>query len=185
MEQETISHKCNVCCCDYTDDEGGIQGYFGILPVSFCPTCFSSMCDMAGQFMDQEIEAEPKDSVFDYLRGHQYIVINACHGGFGLSRDGVLLYLDKTGVSYKFKDQPDREQQLKRGSKIIVNNREFSSRAIARDDPALVSVVKELGVNSNGEFAELKIVKIPAGVEWVIEEYDGIEWVAEKHRTWD
>jgi hypothetical protein len=47
LREET--HKCNVCSCQFTDDEGGIQGYFGILPVSFCPTCYSSMCDMVEQ----------------------------------------------------------------------------------------------------------------------------------------
>jgi hypothetical protein len=53
--QETVdAHRCSVCSCDYTDDEGGIQGYFGILPVSFCPTCFSCMCDMANQFIQPE-----------------------------------------------------------------------------------------------------------------------------------
>jgi len=30
----------------------------------------------------------------------------------------------------------------------------------------------------------LKIVEIPADVDWVLMEYDGCEWVAEKHRTW-
>lgn len=25
---------------------------------------------------------------------------------------------------------------------------------------------------------------IPDDVEWEIEEYDGLEWVSEKHRTW-
>jgi hypothetical protein len=50
------SHKCTVCSCDYTDDEGGVQGHFGILPVSFCPTCFSCMCDMASQFITDEEE---------------------------------------------------------------------------------------------------------------------------------
>jgi hypothetical protein len=49
-------HKCNVCQCDFTDDEGGIQGYFGILPVAFCPTCYASMCDMVGQCDDREWE---------------------------------------------------------------------------------------------------------------------------------
>jgi hypothetical protein len=52
-------HQCNVCSCDYSDDEGGVQGHFGMLPVSFCPTCFSSMCDMANQYMEidqEEIE---------------------------------------------------------------------------------------------------------------------------------
>jgi hypothetical protein len=49
-------HKCNVCACDFTDDEGGIQGYFGMLPVAFCPTCYTSMYDMVTQ--DLEIKDE-------------------------------------------------------------------------------------------------------------------------------
>lgn len=49
-------HVCNVCQCDFTDDEGGIQGYLGILPVAFCPTCFAGLCDMVGQLDDREWE---------------------------------------------------------------------------------------------------------------------------------
>ena len=49
-------HKCNVCQCDFTDDEGGIQGYLGILPVAFCPTCFAGLCDMVEQMNDREWE---------------------------------------------------------------------------------------------------------------------------------
>jgi hypothetical protein len=30
----------------------------------------------------------------------------------------------------------------------------------------------------------LKIVEVPADVEWVIDVYDGNEHVAEAHRTW-
>ena len=30
-------------------DEGGVQGDFGIMYMSFCPTCFASMCDMVEQ----------------------------------------------------------------------------------------------------------------------------------------
>jgi len=45
------NHKCSVCSCEFTDDEGGIQGHFGILPVAFCPTCLSCMVDMAGQIL--------------------------------------------------------------------------------------------------------------------------------------
>lgn len=44
-------HICNVCECEYTDAEGGVEGYFGIIPVEFCPFCFSSMCDMVSQYM--------------------------------------------------------------------------------------------------------------------------------------
>jgi len=54
FEHVGTEHKCNVCQCDFTDDEGGIQGYFGILPVAFCPTCYASMCDMVGQLDERE-----------------------------------------------------------------------------------------------------------------------------------
>jgi len=49
-------HKCNVCQCDFTDDEGGVQGYLGILPVAFCPTCFAGLCDMVEQMNNREWE---------------------------------------------------------------------------------------------------------------------------------
>ena len=49
-------HQCNVCQCDFTDDEGGVQGYLGILPVAFCPTCFAGLCDMVGQLNEREWE---------------------------------------------------------------------------------------------------------------------------------
>jgi hypothetical protein len=49
-------HECSICQCDFTDDEGGIQGYIGILPVAFCPTCYSGICDMVSQFDDREWE---------------------------------------------------------------------------------------------------------------------------------
>lgn len=47
-------HKCSVCSCEYTDDEGGIQGYIGILPASFCPTCLSGIIDMVQQLTSEE-----------------------------------------------------------------------------------------------------------------------------------
>ena len=49
-------HKCSVCQCDFTDDEGGIQGYIGIIPVAFCPTCYSGICDMVEQLDGREWE---------------------------------------------------------------------------------------------------------------------------------
>jgi hypothetical protein len=45
--------------------------------------------------------------------------------------------------------------------------------------------VEQLGEAANGEFAELKVVEIPDDAEWTIQEYDGDEWIAEKHRTWN
>jgi len=50
--------QCSVCKCEFSiEDEGGIDGFFGILPVAFCPTCLSCMCDMAEQLnhFDEEL----------------------------------------------------------------------------------------------------------------------------------
>jgi hypothetical protein len=182
-------NKCSVCSCEFTDDEGGVHGNFGILPVSFCPTCFSCMCDMATQYIDPEAFEEESNPDYDlliqHLRGIQRIVINSCYGGFGLSYVGKIAYLERAGIPYTLVEQPDRETQIKRGFRIMVNGNEFSSRQIDRDDTALVNVVNDLGAGANGIHAELKVVEIPAGIEWQIEEYDGREWVAEAHRTWD
>ena len=59
-----------------------------------------------------------------------------------------------------------------------------TGRSLDRSDPKLVEVVQKLGKKANGKFADLEIVTIPNGVEYTIEEYDGFEHIAEKHRTW-
>ncbi len=185
--QEITPHRCNVCSCDYTDDEGGIQGYFGMLPVSFCPTCFSCMCDMASQYLDLGEDNEGNsahDELIEHLRGLRDIVINECHGGFGLSKDAQITWLERSGISYTIESREDRHSTDRLGPYIFVNNQHWDSRDIKRDDTVLVSLVKELGKASWGEHARLKIVRVPADVDWVIEDYDGYEWVAEAHRTW-
>ena len=44
---------CSICGSNYDQDAGGIQGHFGILPVTFCEWCYGSICDM----VQQEISA--------------------------------------------------------------------------------------------------------------------------------
>jgi hypothetical protein len=60
----------------------------------------------------------------------------------------------------------------------------YSTRDVERSDPDLVAVVRELGDEAAGDHAQLDIVEVPDAVEWGIEEYDGMEWVAEAHRVW-
>jgi hypothetical protein len=60
----------------------------------------------------------------------------------------------------------------------------FSDRDIKRNDPALVQTVEEMGEKANDLYASLEVVEIPDGVEFEIKEYDGMEHVAEAHRTW-
>jgi len=91
------------------------------------------------------------------------IVINRCHGGFGLSEAALALYKERAGIT-----DPD-----------------FWAFEIPRDSDTLVAIVEELGSEAaGGKYADLRIVDVPDDVEWDVEEYDGMEWVAEKHRTW-
>lgn len=88
------------------------------------------------------------------------IVINKCYGGFGLSKEAYKhLGLVWDGCGHKY-----------------INN---------RTNPKLVKCVETLGCIANGSSAELKVVEIPDDVEWEINEYDGVEWISEKHRTWE
>ncbi len=87
------------------------------------------------------------------------VVINRCFGGFSLS-ENAYDYLGIPWDGYGFEYNEDRAN-LK-----------------------LVECVEKLGKEADGKFSELKVVSIPNDVEWEIEEYDGLEWVSEKHRTW-
>jgi len=106
------------------------------------------------------------------------IVINRRHGGFSLSDEGIELY----GKLARLNLQKVKRHYYRNGIKD--NDHSFWDRNIPRDCPHLVKVVTTLGSKACGRFAELAIVEIPADIEWEIEEYDGKEWIAEKHRTW-
>ena len=90
------------------------------------------------------------------------VVINSCFGGFGLS--------DAALDEYKVRKD--------------ITDPDFYYYDIPRDCPVLVAMIEEQGTAINGGFADLRIVEIPDDVDWYIEEYDGNEHVAERHRTW-
>jgi len=100
------------------------------------------------------------------------IVINTCFGGFGLSKMALESYAYRKGVV------------LGKWNETWGYFDDFSARDIERNDPDLVQIVESLGNLASGWAAELKVVEIPDDVEWQIEEYDGSEHIAEKHRTW-
>jgi hypothetical protein len=43
------NHSCSICDSQFSENEGGVTGEFGILPVAFCPTCFCGAVDMVKQ----------------------------------------------------------------------------------------------------------------------------------------
>jgi len=86
------------------------------------------------------------------------IVISTSYGGFGISKEASEFIIERRGSN--------------------------GYKEMKRNDPDLIAAVEALGERANGSFSYLNIVEIPDGVDWIIEEYDGNEWVAEKHRTW-
>lgn len=124
------------------------------------------------------------EDLIRHLRGIQYIVINTKYGGFGLSKEARLLYLERAGIAYTLVSGPDRHTESLYGPQVSVNGNIWSDSDIARDDPILVDVIRQLGRQADGSHAILKIVEVPAGVKWNVAEYDGLEWVEEVHRTW-
>lgn len=131
------------------------------------------------------------------------IVINTSFGGFGLSDDAFELYLKKKKQEfYAYKDRfghtdyyvvPKEKYDLFKDKwhkedgdyrRINEKNWFLSYYDIERDDPILIEVIEEMGENANGRCADLRIVEIPDGIEWEIDEYDGKETIDEKHRSW-
>ena len=90
------------------------------------------------------------------------VVINDCYGGFGMTNAALEEYKSRRGIT----------------------DESFWYYDIPRDCALLVSMVEEQGSAMNSEYSDLKVVEIPDDVEWYIEEYDGMEHVAERHRTW-
>jgi hypothetical protein len=118
------------------------------------------------------------------------VAINTCFGGFGISNEAFEKLLARKGVEYqkvpakwpirgndsdyyRVADDPDEQD-------YISEYDYYENRA----DPDLIAVIEELGEKANGWAAEIAIVDIPDDVQWHIHEYDGLEHVAENHRTW-
>ena len=114
------------------------------------------------------------------------IVINRCHGGFSLSHEAIMMYSALAKLNLK---AVQGEHFVLVGYSyyldgIVEEQMFWTERQLFRDDPDLVFVVERLKEQANGRYAELEVVSIPSDVNWYIEEYDGLEWIAEKHRTW-
>lgn len=113
------------------------------------------------------------------------IVINQCYGGFSLSVEAM----EYCAKLKNFKLTPcvgnDKDTFYIEG--FSEDNKYYSPYYFnnKRDDPDLIKTVKDLKNKANGKYSALAIIEIPDNVEYTIEEYDGIEWVAEKHRIWE
>ena len=59
MNDMSPEEKCTICGGEFDlNTEGGILGYLGILPVSFCPTCEAGVYDMYEQHKEVDEQRE-------------------------------------------------------------------------------------------------------------------------------
>lgn len=58
-EKELMMFDCTICNCRFSEQEGGLQqGVIGMIPISFCPTCFSGVMEMAEYFRGTDEKEE-------------------------------------------------------------------------------------------------------------------------------
>ncbi len=129
------------------------------------------------------------------------VVTNRCYGGFSLSHEAVMLYAKKKGFTLyhtplKGEDNLFTNYSRKSFTKnpspnyTVIDRWEtpdeayFSPREIERTDPDLIAVVEELKNQANGSYAKLEVTTIPDGVDYEIDEHDGLESIHETHRSW-
>ena len=142
------------------------------------------------------------------------IAINRCYGGFGLSPLATQLYLKKLGkkcyfykqTKYSFKGEiPEYTKittdEATKSSFITILIKDYGEifkggfdnddyfyvnfNKDERGNKLLIEVIEELGEKeSSSNLAKIQIVEIPDGVEYEIDDYDGIESIHEKHRIW-
>lgn len=115
------------------------------------------------------------------------VVINGCFGGFSLSLAAVRalaeLGHEPCQEVLKARDK-EPENDLERAIRKSKMFDDMYHIEIERNDARLVEVVERLQREASGACGALCVVEIPDDVKWHIEEYDGLEHVAEDHRTW-
>jgi hypothetical protein len=115
------------------------------------------------------------------------VLINSCYGGFGLSDEAFEKFLDRKGIAWEKQEGEYGDMEYYHAGHLGDDDHYLHDRTLTenRADPDLIAVFEEMGDLANGGYSRLKIVEVPDDVEWTVEEDDGNEWVAEKHRIWD
>ena len=140
------------------------------------------------------------------------VILNKCFGGFDVSPKAYQLYAMYKGYSHLYKYQPTSslnnvtyklvdlfDEHLLHFYVTKYFGKEFSKNDISkedwekhilylnddnREDDILIKVVEELGDEASGRFGQLVVVQIPDDLDYVIDNYDGIEILHARVETW-
>lgn len=92
------------------------------------------------------------------------LVINACYGGFSLSKKAYeFLGLNWDGYGFIYRNFKDRTR------------------------PDLVECVEKLGESASGAYSDLKVIEIPRkSLRYLeLDEYYGVEYVYDRRYMWE
>lgn len=113
------------------------------------------------------------------------IVVNKCFGGFSVSRKAVEFMAERGNEQAKAElDEILSGKYVNAAYDIYFGYSEKFESEYNRTDPDLILAVETLKDEANSSCSKLKVVEIPDGIEWEITDYDGVETIHEKHRTW-
>jgi hypothetical protein len=99
------------------------------------------------------------------------VVINKCYGGFSVNK-AIYVALDIEWDDFGYLSNED----------LGIDSSNYNAY---RSHPRLIAAVEQVGCSAaSGSCAKLKIVEIPNGTEYEIDEYDGMESIHEVHRSW-
>ena len=104
------------------------------------------------------------------MSGVQKVAINVSWGGFSLTTE-ILARVHELLSTDPNNPDTTNEYFLCRGDKEN------------RTNPALVQAILE--ARKNGTNGDLKVVEVPEGIDWCIQEHDGWEWVVQVHPTYN
>jgi hypothetical protein len=107
------------------------------------------------------------------------IVLNKCYGGFSISKEAAEL-MAKNGCERAKKELDDVKKDGWYGYGYV----DGMDGGYDRTSEHLILAVETLKEKANGSSASLRVIEIPDGIDYFIDEYDGIESVHERHRSW-
>lgn len=132
------------------------------------------------------------------------VILNKCFGGFTPSRKAYELYAKKKGLElYLYElhinNQKTSYHKVNKSDSIFtmyltkdygnvvdsINNKDrLYLDDSHREDATLIEVVEELGYEASSNTSLLKIVEIPDDLDYVIDDYDGIETLHQRVQEW-